>query len=63
MCVATGIVMGLDFGTKRVTCSRQVGEVFCSALAAEGISAFPLKSGLVLNPSSADQPLHTPCGA
>ena len=44
--VATGIVMEFEFGTNWATYSRFVGDVFGSALAAEGIFAFFLESGL-----------------
>ncbi len=37
MGVATGIVMKLEFGTNWATYSRYVGDVFGSALAAEGV--------------------------
>ena len=43
--VATGIVMEFEFGTNWATYSRYVGDVFGSALAAEGIFAFFLESG------------------
>lgn len=49
--VATGIVMEFEFGTNWATYSRYVGDVFGSALAAEGIFAFALESsflGIVL---------------
>jgi cytochrome d ubiquinol oxidase subunit I len=42
--VATGIVMEFQFGTNWATYSRFVGDVFGSALAAEGIFAFFLES-------------------
>lgn len=45
--VATGIVMEFEFGTNWATYSRFVGDVFCSALAAEGIFAFFLESGFL----------------
>ena len=45
--VATGIVMEFEFGTNWATYSRFVGDVFGSALAAEGIFAFFLESGLL----------------
>ena len=45
--VATGIVMELEFGTNWATYSRFVGDVFGSALAAEGIFAFFLESGFL----------------
>ena len=38
--VATGIVLEFEFGTNWATYSRYVGDVFGSALAAEGIFAF-----------------------
>ncbi len=38
--VATGIVMEFEFGTNWATYSRYVGDVFGSALAAEGSFAF-----------------------
>ncbi|NQT98238.1 MAG: cytochrome ubiquinol oxidase subunit I [Candidatus Marinimicrobia bacterium] len=42
--VATGIVMEFEFGTNWATYSRFVGDVFGSALAAEGLFAFFLES-------------------
>jgi cytochrome d ubiquinol oxidase subunit I len=45
--VATGIVMEFEFGTNWSTYSRFVGDVFGSALAAEGIFAFFLESGFL----------------
>ncbi|MFZ0828883.1 MAG: cytochrome ubiquinol oxidase subunit I [Verrucomicrobiia bacterium] len=45
--VATGIVMEFEFGTNWATYSRFVGDVFGSALAAEGIFAFFLESGFL----------------
>ena len=42
--VATGIVMEFEFGTNWATYSRYVGDIFGSALAAEGIFAFALES-------------------
>jgi cytochrome bd ubiquinol oxidase subunit I len=45
--VATGIVMEFEFGTNWATYSRFVGDVFGSALAAEGIFAFALESGFL----------------
>lgn len=45
--VATGIVMEFEFGTNWATYSRYVGDVFGSALAAEGIFAFALESGFL----------------
>ena len=43
--VVTGIVMEFEFGTNWAVYSRYVGDVFGSALAAEGIFAFFLESG------------------
>jgi cytochrome d ubiquinol oxidase subunit I len=45
--VATGIVMEFEFGTNWATYSKYVGDVFGSALAAEGIFAFALESGFL----------------
>ncbi len=45
--VSTGIVMEFEFGTNWATYSRFVGDVFGSALAAEGIFAFFLESGFL----------------
>lgn len=45
--VATGIVMEFEFGTNWAAYSRFVGDVFGSALAAEGIFAFALESGFL----------------
>ena len=45
--VATGIVMEFEFGTNWAIYSRYVGDVFGSALAAEGIFAFALESGFL----------------
>ncbi len=45
--VATGIVMEFQFGTNWATYSRFVGDVFGSALAAEGVFAFFLESGFL----------------
>ncbi len=45
--VATGIVMEFEFGTHWATYSRFVGDIFGSALAAEGIFAFFLESGFL----------------
>jgi cytochrome d ubiquinol oxidase subunit I len=45
--VATGIVMEFEFGTNWSTYSRFVGDIFGSALAAEGIFAFFLESGFL----------------
>ena len=47
VCVASGIVMEFEFGTNWATYSRFVGDVFGSALAAEGIFAFFLESGFL----------------
>jgi cytochrome d ubiquinol oxidase subunit I len=47
MGVATGIVLEFQFGTNWATYSRFVGDVFGSALAAEGIFAFFLESGFL----------------
>lgn len=47
MGVATGIVMEFEFGTNWANYSRFVGDVFGSALAAEGIFAFFLESGFL----------------
>ena len=45
--VATGIVMEFQFGTNWSAYSRFVGDIFGSALAAEGIFAFFLESGFL----------------
>jgi cytochrome d ubiquinol oxidase subunit I len=45
--VATGIVMEFEFGTNWAAYSRYVGDVFGSALAAEGIFAFFLEAGFL----------------
>lgn len=45
--VATGVVMEFEFGTNWATYSRFVGDVFGSALAAEGVFAFFLESGFL----------------
>lgn len=45
--VATGIVLEFEFGTNWSTYSRFVGDIFGSALAAEGIFAFFLESGFL----------------
>src|ERR1035437_2851718 len=45
--VASGIVMEFQFGTNWAAYSRYVGDVFGSALAAEGIFAFFLESGIL----------------
>lgn len=47
MGVATGVVMEFQFGTNWSTYSRFVGDVFGSALAAEGVFAFFLESGFL----------------
>ena len=45
--VSTGLVMEFEFGTNWAAYSRFVGDVFGSALAAEGIFAFFLESGFL----------------
>lgn len=45
--VATGIVMEFEFGTNWAAYSRFVGDVFGSALAAEGIFAFAIESSFL----------------
>lgn len=45
--VATGLVMEFEFGTNWAAYSRFVGDVFGSALAAEGVFAFFLESGFL----------------
>jgi cytochrome d ubiquinol oxidase subunit I len=45
--VATGIVLEFEFGTNWAAYSRFVGDIFGSALAAEGIFAFFLESGFL----------------
>jgi cytochrome d ubiquinol oxidase subunit I len=45
--LATGIVLEFEFGTNWATYSRFVGDIFGSALAAEGIFAFFLESGFL----------------
>lgn len=47
MGVATGIVMEFQFGTNWARYSRFVGDIFGSALGAEGIFAFFLESGFL----------------
>ena len=47
MGVATGVVMEFQFGTNWAAYSRFVGDVFGSALAAEGVFAFFLESGFL----------------
>lgn len=42
--VATGIIMEFEFGTNWAVYSRYVGDIFGSALAAEGLFAFSLES-------------------
>jgi cytochrome d ubiquinol oxidase subunit I len=62
MGVATGIVMEFEFGTNWAAYSRFVGDVFGSALAAEGIFAFFLESGflgiLVFGWDRVSRPVH-----
>jgi cytochrome bd ubiquinol oxidase subunit I len=62
MGVATGIVMEFEFGTNWAAYSRFVGDVFGSALAAEGIFAFFLESGflavLVFGWDRVSPPMH-----
>jgi len=45
--VATGIIMEFEFGTNWAVYSKYVGDVFGSALSAEGIFAFALESGFL----------------
>jgi cytochrome d ubiquinol oxidase subunit I len=45
--VASGIVMEFEFGTNWASYSRFVGDIFGSALAAEGLFAFFLESGFL----------------
>jgi cytochrome bd ubiquinol oxidase subunit I len=45
--VATGLVMEFEFGTNWASYSRFVGDIFGSALAAEGIFAFFLEAGFL----------------
>ena len=45
--VASGIVLEFEFGTNWASYSRFVGDIFGSALAAEGIFAFFLESGFL----------------
>lgn len=47
MGVASGLVMEFEFGTNWAAYSRFVGDVFGSALAAEGLFAFFLESGFL----------------
>ncbi len=47
MGVATGVVMEFEFGTNWANYARYVGDIFGSALAAEGIFAFFLESGFL----------------
>lgn len=60
--VASGIVMEFQFGTNWATYSRYVGDVFGSALAAEGIFAFFLESGflaiLLFGWNKVSKPMH-----
>src|ERR1700749_813916 len=60
--VATGIIMEFEFGTNWATYSKYVGDVFGSALAAEGIFAFGLQSGflgiLIFGWSRVSRPVH-----
>ena len=62
MGVATGIVMEFEFGTNWSHYSKFVGDVFGSALAAEGIFAFFLESGflsvLVFGWGKVSRPMH-----
>ncbi len=62
MGVATGIVMEFEFGTNWGHYSKFVGDVFGSALAAEGIFAFFLESGflsvLVFGWGKVSRPMH-----
>jgi cytochrome d ubiquinol oxidase subunit I len=62
MGVATGIVMEFQFGTNWASYSRYVGDIFGSALAAEGIFAFFLESGflavLVFGWDRVSPPMH-----
>jgi len=62
MGVASGIVMEFQFGTNWATYSRYVGDIFGSALAAEGIFAFFLESGflavLVFGWDRVSPPMH-----
>jgi cytochrome d ubiquinol oxidase subunit I len=43
----TGIIMEFEFGTNWATYSKYVGDIFGSALAAEGIFAFALEAGFL----------------
>ena len=47
MGVATGLVMEFEFGTNWAAYARYVGDIFGSALAAEGIFAFFLEAGFL----------------
>ena len=47
MGVATGVIMEFEFGTNWATYSKYVGDIFGSALSAEGIFAFALESGFL----------------
>jgi cytochrome d ubiquinol oxidase subunit I len=60
--VATGIIMEFEFGTNWATYSKYVGDIFGSALAAEGIFAFALESGflgiLIFGWNRVSRPVH-----
>jgi cytochrome d ubiquinol oxidase subunit I len=60
--VATGIVMEFEFGTNWAAYSRYVGDIFGSALGAEGVFAFFLESGflalLLFGWDRVSKPLH-----
>ena len=56
--VASGIVMEFQFGTNWASYSRFVGDVFGSALAAEGIFAFFLESGFLAVVAFGRQMVH-----
>lgn len=45
--VVSGVVMEFEFGTNWAAYSRYVGDIFGSALAAEGVFAFALESGFL----------------
>jgi cytochrome d ubiquinol oxidase subunit I len=47
MGIATGMIMEFEFGTNWATYSKYVGDIFGSALSAEGIFAFALESGFL----------------
>ncbi len=57
--VATGIIMEFEFGTNWATYSKYVGDIFGSALAAEGIFAFALESGFLGDPHFRLEPRGT----